>query len=343
MKKINLYKQFAFVFNYIGCNKRKIIITLIYFIIFACVEVLNRFCLVYLVDIFTSFSPFLKQLQIILFFVFLTLLNAIFQLIRNNTIIFLSYSSEENILQEVLHIYSNSAFIKEVNVGEIHALLVEKIRDYRIFLIENLENLLYRPFVFLFSIIAMFILHDSISFIVLFSIFLSAILNIYLGEKVANTSSAYYERQMDFYEYEKELIEQNDIIFMCGIKNKALEIFEKKSKIVLNAEKNLLKNYRNSYIPALLNEYLPTFLYMFLIMIRLNFKEISYGQAFALLTLVSGISLPLSYCLRSFIVLKKNYPFMLDIYKITENREIPSLRIMNHLEEKSFIEKEPQI
>ncbi len=77
---------------------------------------------------------------------------------------------------------------------------------------------------------------------------------------------------------------------------------------------------------------------MFLIMIRLNFKEISYGQAFALLTLVSGISLPLSYCLRSFIVLKKNYPFMLDIYKITENREIPSLRIMNHLEEKSFIE-----
>ncbi len=338
MKKINLYKQFAFVFNYIGCNKRKIIITLIYFIIFACVEVLNRFCLVYLVDIFTSFSPFLKQLQIILFFVFLTLLNAIFQLIRNNTIIFLSYSSEENILQEVLHIYSNSAFIKEVNVGEIHALLVEKIRDYRIFLIENLENLLYRPFVFLFSIIAMFILHDSISFIVLFSIFLSAILNIYLGEKVANTSSAYYERQMDFYEYEKELIEQNDIIFMCGIKNKALEIFEKKSKIVLNAEKNLLKNHRNSYIPALLNEYLPTFLYMFLIMIRLNFKEISYGQAFALLTLVSGISLPLSYCLRSFIVLKKNYPFMLDIYKITENREIPSLRIMNHLEEKSFIE-----
>ena len=77
----------------------------------------------------------------------------------------------------------------------------------------------------------MFILHDSISFIVLFSIFLSAILNIYLGEKVTNTSSAYYERQMDFYEYEKELIEQNDIIFMCGIKNKALEIFEKNLKL----------------------------------------------------------------------------------------------------------------
>ncbi len=104
----------------------------------------------------------------------------------------------------------------------------------------------------------------------------SAIFNLIFSESMVDTSGDYYDRQSDFYQYQKEIVDQYNITVMSGIRKKALSIFEKKSEAVQRAEGKLLKKHQKAYIPALLNEYLPTII--FLLLLILNKDRISYVE-----------------------------------------------------------------
>ena len=109
------------------------------------------------------------------------------------------------------------------------------------------------------------------------------------------------------------------ILLLCPVlKKKALILYEEKAQNLQSVEKKMLKFNQRAYIPALLNEYLPTIIYLLLLMENSN--EISYGTALALLSIVSGISLPLAHSLRALADFKKWIPFMMEI-KRTEKEE----------------------
>lgn len=79
---------------------------------------------------------------------------------------------------------------------------------------------------------------------------------------------------------------------------------------MLEKENILTKEGQWAYIPALLNEYLPTIIFLLLATFKISKGELTYGGFASLLSLISGVSLPITYYLRSFTRLKEQFPFI---------------------------------
>lgn len=315
---MNIYEQIKFVGKYSGYNTRKRFYLFVYLASSASVQVFTSFWVAKIVDALTDSSTI--QWQTITFFIFLVGISSICQLSRRLIINRISVSSEKCIFSNILY----NKFLKcnllneNMTASNLNSLLLVRIQEYRIFLKENFENLFYRPLVFGLSVIVMLALDAKMSSLVLVSVGVSTLINIFLNKNMINVSNIFYETQSDFFRYQKELIDQYDITVMSGIKKKALILYEEKAQNLQSVEKKMLKFNQRAYIPALLNEYLPTIIYLLLLMENSN--EISYGTALALLSIVSGISLPLAHFLRALADFKKWIPFMMEI-KRTEKEE----------------------
>lgn len=315
---MNIYEQIKFVGKYSGYNTRKRFYLFVYLASSASVQVFTSFWVAKIVDALTDSSTI--QWQTITFFIFLVGISSICQLSRRLIINRISVSSEKCIFSNILY----NKFLKcnllneNMTASNLNSLLLVRIQEYRIFLKENFENLFYRPLVFGLSVIVMLALDAKMSSLVLVSVGVSTLINIFLNKNMINVSNIFYETQSDFFRYQKELIDQYDITVMSGIKKKALILYEEKAQNLQSVEKKMLKFNQRAYIPALLNEYLPTIIYLLLLMENSN--EISYGTALALLSIVSGISLPLAHSLRALADFKKWIPFMMEI-KRTEKEE----------------------
>lgn len=315
---MNIYEQIKFVGKYSGYNTRKRFYLFVYLASSASVQVFTSFWVAKIVDALTDSSTI--QWRTITFFIFLVGISSICQLSRRLIINRISVSSEKCIFSNILY----NKFLKcnllneNMTASNLNSLLLVRIQEYRIFLKENFENLFYRPLVFGLSVIVMLALDAKMSSLVLVSVGVSTLINIFLNKNMINVSNIFYETQSDFFRYQKELIDQYDITVMSGIKKKALILYEEKAQNLQSVEKKMLKFNQRAYIPALLNEYLPTIIYLLLLMENSN--EISYGTALALLSIVSGISLPLAHSLRALADFKKWIPFMMEI-KRTEKEE----------------------
>ena len=85
---------------------------------------------------------------------------------------------------------------------------------------------------------------------------------------------------------------------------------------MLEKQNILTKESQWAYIPALLNEYLPTIIFLLLAVFKISKGELTYGGFASLLSLISGVSLPITYYLRSFTRLKEQFPFIQKMQKL---------------------------
>lgn len=329
-------KTIKFIKKYINYDNSKMISLFIFFIISAVIEVFTDVSLMYLVNSFTDKGYFISRNKYIIIFISFVLVNALIILLKNVIINNLANISEQNLFNDVINngINKRNFIIKTSNTGKIQGILVNRINNYRLFLKENLENILYRPIVFIFSIVTVFILDLKIGFIITLVIVISSVTNMVLGNMVIPATEDYYNTEDEFYDLQKEIIEQYDMVWLTGSVKRALNKVFLVNKKYHNEDKKLIMKSQYAYIPALLNEYLPMLILFVLIIIEIYVGNISYGKALAMISIISGVSLPLTYCLRSYVDLKKLHPFIYDVRQLLNPIEYNAINIINNTDNK---------
>lgn len=326
-------KTIKFIKKYINYNNSKIIGMFIFFIISAFIEIFTDVSLMYLINSFTDREYFNLRNQYIIIFISFVLINSFIIMLKNMLISNLSNISEQNLFNDVINngINKKNFIIKTSNTGKIQGLLVNRINNYRMFLRENLENILYKPIVFVFSIITVFILNLKIGLIITFVIVVSSVVNVILGNIVIPATEDYYDAEDKLFDVQKEVIEQYNMVWLTGSVQRALNKVFSVNRKYHNEDKKLIKKSQYAYIPALLNEYLPMLILFVLIIIEIHLGKISYGKVLAMISIISGVSLPLTYCLRSYVDLKKLHPFINDVTELLDPIEYNAMEVVNDM------------
>lgn len=248
-------------------------------------------------------------------FILLILLNALFKYIRRLGINALSINSELFLTEKAVKGLSKKdmAFFDSNGEGKLTLLLSNRIKNYRIFLMDNLENFLYEPFDFLFTFLAVCYVDFKVAVIVFAVIIISAVGNFMLSDRMVQSSEMAYDSENEVRNYQKEIVENYDNIFMAGLNKHVIAEHQKKVLNMLEKDNRLTKECQRAYVPALLNEYLPTIIFLLIVVIEVLQGTMTYGEFASLLALISGVSLPVTYYLRSFTRLKEQIPFMCEI------------------------------
>lgn len=284
-------------------------INLIFFVVSAFFEAMNGFYIMILVNVFMVPVASLERIRVIFFFLGLTLINVIFKWKRKKCIIDHIWKKEEEIYIEIMrNMFSQDKYPPKMEKGKLQALLTSRIQNYQSFLLHNLENIIYLPFVFFFSFLGMIFINGKIGLLILGCVILCGFLNQFLTLKMPQASHAYYRSQDELFQFQKELAEQKETIVLSNMEKPALNKYQNMSEYTRKAENEWLKKHRDAYIPGLLNEYLPTFLLM--VIFILNITDITPGEGLALMSLTGNVSLPLSQFFRSEAMLKKQEPFL---------------------------------
>ncbi|MGL5438784.1 MAG: hypothetical protein ACRDA4_00150, partial [Filifactoraceae bacterium] len=182
---MSFIEQIEFIKRYSEYKISNQIFFIIYLMICALVQVLTNLSIMYLVN---SAYYQEKNIHIVaIFFVIILIVNAILILFLKKKIINISFNSENNLI----NIITQTIFVKEINIvntGTMHNVIMNRIKEYRLFLVNNLENIMYMPFVFIFNIMAMFILNYKIAAMILTCIIVTSFLNIYFSKKIIGYS-----------------------------------------------------------------------------------------------------------------------------------------------------------
>ncbi|MGL5439012.1 MAG: ATP-binding cassette domain-containing protein, partial [Filifactoraceae bacterium] len=180
----------------------------------------------------------------------------------------------------------------------------------------------------------------KIAAMILTCIIVTSFLNIYFSKKIIGYSKKFYELQNKFYGYQKELIDQYDWTILTDMRRVALKRYFKYSTDVKKSEEKVVKKNNETYVIALLNEYLPTILYMFIIVLNIDNENLSYGEVLALMSIVSTVSLPFTHTLRSFVALRKSVPFMEDMNGLLVKKEINNIQFLERKNNECLIDME---
>lgn len=288
------------------------------FCIAAILEAFTGFYILNLIDIFLSASKPLKQCEVCILFLGLTVLCSFLKWMRKKLVIQVAWQMENKIHHQLIDsLFGINKLPFSLEQGKLQGLFMAKIPEYRSFIVNNLENLYYWPLVFVFSMIAMTVINWKVSFLILVCVGLCGAFNQWLTSRIPQTSSTCCDRQNELFQFQKELVEQKESIALAAIEDEAIGQYQNRSQACFQAEERLLAKQRDAYVPGLLNEYGPVFLF-FLIVI-FNASNMSYGQVLALMGLTGKISLPLSQFMRSLAARKRQEPFLEMVHRLTQS------------------------
>lgn len=251
-------------------------------------------------------------------FIVFVMLNAVFKYIRKSGINALCISSEMCLTERAIKKLGDKQidFFENSREGEITLLINNRIKNYRIFLMDNIENFIFEPFDFMITFFAVWYVDRKVAGIVFAVIILSAIGNFFLSGRIVRSSQNAYDAENELRNYQKEIVENYDNVVMSHLNLHVAGIHQIKVKRVLEKQNILTKESQWAYIPALLNEYLPTIIFLLLAVFKISKGELTYGGFASLLSLISGVSLPITYYLRSFTRLKEQLPFIQKMQKL---------------------------
>lgn len=210
------------------------------------------------------------------------------------------------------------SYFEQHKEGEMAAFIDKRVRDYKNFMVGNLENFIFEPFDFLFIFIGVLIVDARVGAMIIGVIFISAFINFKFGNRIAHSAKKAYEAQNHVMGYQKEIVEDYENIKMGRIVGYILRTYHEKLEASLSVLNVLTKENQRAYIPALLNEYLPIIILLLTAIIEVPRHRMSYGTFTAMLALISGISLPFTNYLRSFTNLKRQIPFMQEIIEVQD-------------------------
>lgn len=257
-------------------------------------------------------------------FIAATVLNGVLKYTRKMGYSAISADCEQHISKKLTGslLDKDISYFEKNKEGEMAALIGKRIRDYKNFISENLENFIFEPFNFLFIFIGVLIVDARVGLVIICVILISAWIHSKFGNRVAHSAQKAYEAQNDVMGYQKEIIEDYENIRMGRIVGYILHTYHKKSEASLDVQNALTKENQRAYIPALLNEYIPTIILLLTAIVEVPRHQMSYGVFAAMLALINGISLPFTNYLRSFTKLKRQVPFMqkiMEVYNDTES------------------------
>ncbi|WP_290138224.1 ABC transporter ATP-binding protein [uncultured Dubosiella sp.] len=292
------------------------------FVVSAFFEAGTGFYVLYLVNTLMASDTLQKQMVTAGFFFLLVVGNAVLKWRRKKAVIQIAWARERALYEELANgLFSSRHRFMDMEEGKAQGLLMARVQAYRDFLMNHVENLAYWPLVFVFSLMAMLVIDWKISVLIVVCVFACALINRVLTARMPKASHAYYEKQDALFQLQKELAEQRETIALSNMETAAMEQYTQKSAQTLQAETELLQKHRDAYIPGLLNEYLPTFLFMAILIVYA--ARIDVAQAVALMGLTGSISLPLSQFFRSCTVAKRQEPFLQTVERCKQGRPLP--------------------
>ena len=232
----------------------------------------------------------------IVWYVSLVLLYILFRLLGQLIIASMASESERMVYDEMVDMISRMKpyEVYQVGKGTIIALLNNELRQNKLFILSYLYELIYQPIIFILTVFYIVRVNFMLAFVMapmmLITVFIS-----YINSK--KLSMLYSEKNVDT---EQQLTIQRDIFaniatlklydidnYLCGLNKNACH------KLYVD-EKEYAKRKAINYFPSLINEYLPTIVLVFTIMILMKNNSLNYGQFASVLQLLATMSLPFS-------------------------------------------------
>lgn len=212
--------------------------------------------------------------------------------------------------------------IKDLKEEELNnsIVIMDRISKFTDFLDNNLNSLIYTPFSFIFTFLGIFLIDRMTAIIIIPVVITTVFIDFLLTDKLIYSSQKYYKENSDCVNFQKEMLEKIENIKINSLENYVDSLHRKKQEKLLKSKNYLTFREQISYIPALLNEYLPTIILIFIAILRVRYSPMSYGQFFSLLSMVVGISLPFTKFLRSVTNLKSVSILLDDIVKIIDSK-----------------------
>ncbi len=213
--------------------------------------------------------------------------------------------------------------IKNLKEEELNnsIVIMDRISKFTDFLDNNLNSLIYTPFSFIFTFLGIFLIDRITAMIIIPVVVTTVFIDFLLTDKLIYSSQKYYREHSDCINFQKEMLEKIENIKINCLENYIDSLHRKKQEKLLKSKNYLTFREQISYIPALLNEYLPTIILIFIAILRVKYSPMSYGQFFALLSMVVGISLPFTKFLRTITNLKSISVLLDDIVKIIDSKD----------------------
>lgn len=213
--------------------------------------------------------------------------------------------------------------IKNLKEEELNnsIVIMDRISKFTDFLDNNLNSLIYTPFSFIFTFWGIFLIDRMTAIIIIPVVITTVFIDFLLTDKLIYSSQKYYREYSECINFQKEILEKIENIKINGLENYVDSLHRKKQENLLKSKNYLTFREQISYIPALLNEYLPTIILIFITILRVKYSPMSYGQFFALLSMVVGISLPFTKFLRTITNLKLISVLLDDIVKIIDLKD----------------------
>ena len=213
--------------------------------------------------------------------------------------------------------------IKNLKEEELNnsIVIMDRISKFTDFIDNNLNSLIYTPFSFIFTFLGIFLIDRMTAIIIIPVVVTTVFIDFLLTDKLIYSSQKYYKEKSHCINFQKEMLEKIENIRINSLENYVDSLHRKKQEKLLKSKNYLTFREQISYIPALLNEYLPTIILIFIAILRARYSPMSYGQFFALLSMIVGISLPFTKFLRSVTNLKSVSILLDDIIKIVDSKD----------------------
>lgn len=181
---------------------------------------------------------------------------------------------------------------------EINNILTQDGQRIKQFINKNIEKLIFFPLSFLIYFIFILKTNTRIGVIISITIVLSSLFNIFISDKLVHELEKKVEVAHTLNSYEQDIMGNLNLVQSYRIFDFVLKKYEDTLDEMNSRDKSALKVKYISYIPGLINEYLPILVLCVLSLSLIMDKQLNYGDFIILVGLVNQVSLPFTQFLR---------------------------------------------
>ena len=184
------------------------------------------------------------------------------------------------IAMDWLNAYGMQA-LENVREGEVAAVISKRIRDFQEFLETHLEGIIYIPLDFFLTFLAVFFIDYRTGLIILPVIAFGIFVDIRLSDKLVKSSKRAYDAENNVLSFQKEVVENAENIILSGMARYVIDRHTALINSKLEADNRLTAEQQYSYIPALINEYMPTIVLVVIAVYKISHDGMGYGEFIA--------------------------------------------------------------
>lgn len=267
------------------------------------------------------------NLKIGVFFLAFTIFKTLIDRSKDYISTKIAYTAEGNLLLDTMNSLTimNQSTLNSHGRYEINNILTRDGLKIKQFIEKHIEKIFFYPISFLFYFIFMIKTNYIIGLILIPIIIVSSLLNILISDKIRKKLKSNIKITHDLNSYEQDIMQNQDFVRSQSIYDYVLNKFDGLLNIMYLSDKSTLKVKYISYIPGLINEYLPILVLSF-ISLKLIFNgKLNYGDFIIMVGLTNQVSLPFTKFLRMVNELK-----VLDVYEENFNK-INTTKVCNNL------------